>query len=98
MISRDDSGWKEKESDDGDQLQGGPFSTRYHSYGCTLVCRLPLKLSACGRTDGGARGADRSRDHPALDCEIQSPAGRGVSSPQAPGVGQLAPGNVPDAT
>ena len=35
---------------------------------------------------------DRPRDDPALGREIQSAAGRGVSPPQAPGVGQLAHG------
>src|SRR4029453_18791076 len=98
MISRSDLGYTEKESDDGDQLQGGPFPTRYHSYGRRLVCSIPLKLSACGRTDGVARGADRSRDDPALGREIQSPVGRSVSSSEAPGVGELADGSGPDAT
>src|SRR5712691_10111194 len=83
---------EEKESDDGDQLQGGPFPSRYHSYGRALVCGVSLKLSPCRRTHGGAWGPDRPRDHPALGGEIQSPVGRGVSSPEASGVGQLADG------
>src|ERR687887_2327529 len=82
----------QRESDDGDQLQGGPFSTRYHSHGRALVCGVSLKLSACRRTAGGAWGADRPRDDPALGREIQSPVGRSVSSPEAPGMGQLADG------
>ncbi len=28
---------EERESDDGDQLQGGPFPARYHSHGRALV-------------------------------------------------------------
>src|SRR5215471_1450685 len=82
----------ERESDDGDQLQGGPFPTRYHSHGRALVCGVSLKLSACRRTAGGAWSANRPRHDPALGGEIQSPVGRGVSSPEAPGVGQLADG------
>src|SRR5438445_4679298 len=31
-----------REQDDGDQLQGGPFSTRDHSHGCALVCGVSL--------------------------------------------------------
>src|SRR6266508_1276889 len=92
MISCGDSGCQERESDDGDQLQGGPFPTRYHAHGCALVCDVSFKLSACRRTDGGARGVDRPRDYPALGREIQSPIGRDVSAPQAPGVAQLAHG------
>src|SRR5436853_5910505 len=83
---------EEKESDDGDQLQGGPFPTRYHSHGRALVCGVSLKLSACRRTAGGAWGPDRPRDDPALGREIQSPVGRSLSPPQAPCVGQLADG------
>ena len=37
-------------------------------------------------------GWSRPRDHPALGHEIQSPAGRGVPSPQAACLGQLAHG------
>ena len=51
-----------RESDDGDELQGGPFPTRYHSHGRALVCGVSLKLSACRRTAGGAWGPDRPRD------------------------------------
>src|SRR5215216_6745330 len=65
----------ERESDNGDQLQGGPFPTRYHSHGRALVCGVSLKLSACRRTAGGAWGPDRPRDDPALGCQIQSPVG-----------------------
>src|SRR6266446_9984342 len=50
---------KERKSDDGDQLQGSPFSTRYHAHERALVCRLSLELPACRRADGGARGAGR---------------------------------------
>src|SRR5919204_6225389 len=82
----------QRESDDGDQLQGGPFSTRYHSHGRALVCGVSLKLSACRSTAGGAWGAARPRDDPALGRAIQSPVGRGVSSSEAPGMGQLADG------
>src|SRR5712671_6093581 len=92
MISRGDSGYNERETDDGDQLQGGPFSTRYHSHGRALVCGVSLKLSARRRIDGGTWGADRPRDYPALGREIQSPVGRGIASPEASGVGQLAHG------
>src|SRR3954463_5389703 len=31
-----------REQDDGDQLQGGPFPTRYHSHGRALVCGVSL--------------------------------------------------------
>src|SRR6266567_8075254 len=61
-----------RESDDGDQLQGGPFPTRYHSHGRELVCGVSLKLSACRRIDGGAWGPDRPCDYPALGREIQA--------------------------
>src|SRR5262249_9218806 len=92
MVSLGDLQCTERESNDGDQLQGGPFPTRYHSHGCTLVCGVSLKLSACRRTTGGAGGTDRPRHYPALGREIQSPVGRGVPPAQAPGVGQLAHG------
>src|SRR5215468_12446525 len=92
MVSLGDLQCTERESNDGDQLQGGPFPTRYHSHGCTLVCGVSLKLSACRRTAGGARGTDRPRHYPALGRELQSPVGRGVPPTQAPGVGQLAHG------
>src|SRR2546428_14149873 len=83
---------KEKESDHGGELQGGPFPQGYHPDGCALVCGVSLELSACRRTDGGARGIRRPRDHSALDREIQSTVGSGVSSPQAAVLGELADG------
>src|SRR5207237_1502963 len=78
MVSPGDLWYAEKESNDGDQLQGGPFPTRYHSHGRALVCGVSLKLSTCRRVVGGAWGPDRPRDYPALGREISSPAGRGV--------------------
>src|SRR5262249_47032699 len=92
MLSRDDSRCTKRESDDGDQLQRGPFSPRHHSHGRALVCSLPFELSACRRADGGAWGPDRPRDDPALGREIQSPVRRGVSSPETPGEGGLEDG------
>src|SRR5215471_20159848 len=89
---------KERESDDGGELQGGPFSTGHYSDGHALVSGVSLELSACRRADGRTRGAGRPRDYPALGREIQSPTGRGVPPAQAPGVGQLAHGSLPDAT
>src|SRR5262249_46002299 len=56
MVSPGDPRYKEKESDHGGELQGGPFPQGYHPDGCALVRRVPLELSACRRTDGGARG------------------------------------------
>src|SRR5262249_62368897 len=35
-----------RESDDDDQLQGGPFPTRYHSHGRALVCGVSLKAAS----------------------------------------------------
>ena len=55
-----------RESENDDQLQGRPFSTRYHSHGRALVSGVSLELSACRRIAGGARGADRPRDYPTL--------------------------------
>src|SRR4029453_6746722 len=52
-----------REQDDGDQLQGGPFPTRYHSHGRALVCGVSLKLSACRRIDGGGGGRGVPIDH-----------------------------------
>src|SRR5262245_26098416 len=92
MVSPDDPPCIERESDDGDQLQGGPFPTRCYSHGRALVCGVSLELSACRRTPGGARGGGGSRDYPALGGEVQSRVGGSVSSPEAPGVGQLAHG------
>src|SRR5215471_632328 len=83
---------KERESDDGGELQGGPFSPGHHSDGRALVSGVSLELSACRRANGRTRGAGRPRDYPALGREIQSPTGRGVSSPQATGMGELAHG------
>src|SRR5438128_10824438 len=57
-----------------------------------MVRGVSLALPACGSTNGGARGADRPRDHPALGRQIQSPARSGVSPAHAPGVGELADG------
>src|SRR5437660_8617988 len=70
MVSPGDLWYAEKESNDGDQLQGGPFPTRYHSHGRALVCGVSLKLSTCRRVVGGAWGPDRPRDYPALGREI----------------------------
>src|SRR5262249_17518542 len=56
MVSPGDPRYKEKESDHGGELQGGPFPQGYHPDGCALVRRVTLELSACRRTDGGARG------------------------------------------
>src|SRR3954465_7906505 len=63
------------------------------SWACAGLWRIP-KLSAWRRIDGGAWGPDRPCDSPALGREIQSPVGRSVSSPEAPGVGQLADGRA----
>jgi|SRR5882724_379135 len=73
MISLHDQQYIMGELDDGDQFQRCPFPTGYHPDRCALVRGVSLKLSACGRTDGGARGVDRPRHHPALGREIQSP-------------------------
>src|SRR5262245_20510688 len=51
----------ERESDDGRELQGRSFPAGDHSHGRALVCGLPLELSTCGRTDGGARGANMAK-------------------------------------
>src|SRR5215831_21215274 len=53
MVSPGDLPCTERESGDGDQFQGGPFPTRYHSHGRALVCGVSLKLSACRRTARG---------------------------------------------
>src|ERR1043166_3454361 len=81
-----------EESDDGDQLQRGPFSTIHYSDGRALVSGVSLELSPCRRIDGRAWGADRPCDHPTLGREIQPPTGSRLPSAQAPGVGQLADG------
>src|SRR5215467_1488724 len=78
MVSPGDLRCAERESNDGDQLQGGSFPTGYHSHGRALVCSVSLKLSACRRIVGGAWGPNRPRDDPALGREIQSPVGRGI--------------------
>src|SRR5262245_47061833 len=98
MVSPDDLPCTERESDDGDQLQGGPFPPRCYSHGRALVCGVSLELSACRRAPGGAWGGGGSRDHPALGGEVQSRVGGSLSSPQASSVGELAHGSVPDAT
>src|SRR5262245_29254606 len=86
------SQYQEKESDDGGELQGGPFPQGYYPDGCALVRRVSLELSAYRRTDGGARGRGRSLHSPALGGQIQPPLGRGVPSAQASSVGELADG------
>lgn len=70
MISRHDQRCIIRERDDGDQLQGSPFPTGYHPHGRALVCGVALELPSCRRTLGGARGADRPCDHPALGREL----------------------------
>src|SRR5215831_9352864 len=92
MISLRDRWWQERGKDDAGKLQGGPFPTGYYSDGCTGVCGVSLELSACRRTDGGARGASRPRDHPALGRQVQCSVGRGIPLPQAPGGTQLVDG------
>src|SRR5215471_9249833 len=92
MVSPGNLRWPEREDDDGNQFQGSAFSAGYHSHGCTVVCRLSFELSPCRRTDGGAWGAGRPCDHPALGGQIQPAAGRRLSPPQAPRVGELAHG------
>src|SRR5262245_24925294 len=56
MVSPGDPRYKEKESDHGGELQGGPFPQGDYPDGCALVRRVSLELSAYRRTDGGARG------------------------------------------
>jgi hypothetical protein len=56
MVSPSDSQYKEKESADGGELQGGPFPQGYYPDGGTLVRRVSLELSPYRRTDGGAQG------------------------------------------
>ena len=92
MVSPDDLRCAERENDDGDQLQGSPFSAGYYADGGAVVCRLSLERPACRRTHAGTRRAGRPRDHAALGGERQSPVGSGVSSPQAVGVAELAQG------
>src|SRR5712671_5307795 len=82
MVSPRNIRDKEKKSDHGGELQGGPFPQGYHPDGCALVCRVSLELSAYRRTHGGARGCGGSLHSPALGRQIQSPLGRGVPSPQ----------------
>src|SRR5215510_10698553 len=54
MVSPDDLPCPERESDDGDQLHGVPFSTRCSSPGRALVGGVSLKLSPCRSTAGSA--------------------------------------------
>jgi 2-methylisocitrate lyase-like PEP mutase family enzyme len=56
MFSLHDQRCIMRENDDGDQLQGSPFSPGYHADGCTLVGGLSVELSACRRTDGRTWG------------------------------------------
>src|SRR5215471_16683033 len=92
MVSPGNLRCIERENDDGDQFQGRPFSAGYHPHGCAVVCRLSLELPTCRRAHAGTRCAGRPRDHSALGREIQPPIGSGISSSQAVGVAQLAPG------
>lgn len=57
-----------------------------------LVCGLPIELSPCRRAHAGTRGVCRSFHGQPLGREVQSPARRGVSPPQAHRVYQLAVG------
>src|SRR5262245_4589413 len=41
MLSPSNLGCKGRESDDGGELQGGPFSAGDHSYGRAVVCGVP---------------------------------------------------------
>src|SRR5215813_4577113 len=86
MVSPGNSPFKEKESDDGGELQGGPFPQGYYPDGCALVCSVSLELSAYRRIDGRARRRGRSLHDPALGRQIQSALGRGVPSVQTAGV------------
>ena len=42
----------ERESDDGSELQGGPFSQGHHPHGRALVCRVSPEHAPCRRTYG----------------------------------------------
>ena len=56
-------------------FKGAHFPQDIILMGVRWYVALSIKLSTCRRTDGGARGVDRPRDHPALGREIQSPLG-----------------------
>jgi hypothetical protein len=56
-------------------FKGAHFPQDIIFMGVRWYVALSIKLSTCRRTDGGARGVDRPRDHPALGREIQSPLG-----------------------
>jgi hypothetical protein len=45
MVSAGDSQYKEKESDDGGELQGGPFPQGYYPDGCALVRRVSYLIT-----------------------------------------------------
>src|SRR5262245_9305043 len=90
MVSPGDSQYKEKESNDGGELQGGPFPQGYYPDGGTLVCGVSLELSPYRRNHGGARSGGGSLKDPALGGQIQSPLRRAVPSAQAAGMGELA--------
>ena len=85
---------KERESNDGDAHQGGPFSAGNPSAVCALVSSVSLELSACRSTHGSTWSASRPCHHPALGGQVESPAGRGIPSSQAAGMDQLAYGRA----
>src|SRR5215831_14220992 len=56
MLSPCNLGCKGRESDDGGELQGGPFPARDHSHGRAVVRGVSAEHTPCRRTHGGTWG------------------------------------------
>src|SRR6266568_3791211 len=73
-------------------FKGAHFPQDSILMGVRWYVAYPLSYRHVEELNGGAWGADRPCDHPALGRAIQSPTGSGVPSPQAAGRGELAHG------
>src|SRR2546430_2176047 len=92
MLSPCNLWCKGRESDDGGELQGGPFPSGDHSPGRAVVRGVSAEHTPCRSTHGSTGGGGRSLHHEPVGHQRQ-PATRGsLSSPQASGVDQLAHG------
>src|SRR5262249_31194619 len=93
MVSPSDSQYKEKESADGGELQGGPFPQGYCPDGGTLVRRVSLELSPYIEELMEERRVEV--DHSTIQrwvVKYSPPLEEGIPSTQASGVAQLADG------
>src|SRR5262249_3736909 len=79
-----------RESDDGDRFQRGPFPPRGHPHGGPLVCGVSVEHAPWRRPHARTWGARGSLDGQSVGDHIESPAGGGVSSPEAACLDQLA--------